>query len=137
MEDYMRRVSWIIPVVLIVCGAGLLKADDPPAVPAAPGTSADAAKASNEQLKAIERYTAMVHDPEAAAVSAIFQANELLKAKGGQVAIDYFQKKLYETKNRAVARAIRLELAQLYKENGQTDQAMDQLGELMTETDNP
>jgi len=54
-----------------------------------------------------------------------------LKARDPQVSIDFFNKALYDVKNRAVQRQIRMTLYDIYKEQGQSDKALDQLQELM------
>jgi hypothetical protein len=79
----------------------------------------------------IERYTELAKDPVAAGVAAVINANDLLKQKGADVAIEYFTKLLSEVKNESVQRAIRLQLVELYGKSGQTDDALEQLRLLM------
>ena len=73
----------------------------------------------------------MAKDPETSGVRAVIEAKDLLKSKEPQVAIDFFTKALYDTKSRTVQREIRVTLYQLYKDQGQTDKALDQLQQLI------
>ena len=59
-------------------------------------------------------------------------ANEILKPKGADAAIAYFTKVLPQVKNEAVQRAIRVQLADLYKAAGQGDKALEQYEAMMT-----
>jgi hypothetical protein len=116
-------LKWTAPVALAACVCGLLKADvavpPPSAVPA------------NDYVWFVEHTAAVAKDPDTSAVQAVIEAKELLKGKEPQVGIDFFMKALYDTKSRAVQREIRLTLYQLYKDQGQTDKALDQLQQLI------
>lgn len=81
-------------------------------------------------LYVVDHLTRMSENPTAAGVAAVLQANDLLKSRP-QEAIDYFNRLLPEVKNEAVKRAIRLQLADLYKNTHQNDKALDQLRELI------
>lgn len=81
-------------------------------------------------LYVVDHLTRMSENPTAVGVAAALQANDILKSRP-QEAIDYFNKLLPEVKNEAVKRAIRLQLADLYKNSNQNDKALDQLRELM------
>jgi lipopolysaccharide biosynthesis regulator YciM len=118
-----KLLKWTAPVALAACVCGLLKADvavPPPSL--LPG---------NDYVWFVEHTAAVAKDPDASAVRAVIEAKDLLKGKEPQVAIDFFMKALYDTKSRAVQREIRMTLYQLYKDQGQTDKALDQLQQLI------
>ncbi|MGD0462754.1 MAG: hypothetical protein ABSB74_09720 [Tepidisphaeraceae bacterium] len=123
-----RLLAWTAPVALAACVCGLLKADDAPPPVAGQGSSFSDADA---HVWWVEHMAAVAKDPEASGVQAVFEARDLLKSKEPQVAIDFFTKAMYDTKSRAVQREIRLTLYQLYKGQGQTDKALDQLQQLI------
>ena len=81
-------------------------------------------------LYLVDHLTRMSENPTAAGVAAVLQASDLLKSRP-QEAIDYFTRLLPEVKNESVKRAIRIQLADLYKNSNQNDKALDQLRELM------
>ena len=83
-------------------------------------------------LDTVERYVRMARNPVDSAVAAVITANDILRPKGPDAAIDYFSKILPTTKNDAVQRAIRLQLIELYKAKNQPEQALEQLQSLMT-----
>ena len=83
-------------------------------------------------LDTVERYVRLARNPIDSAVAAVITANDILRPKGPDAAIDYFQKILPTTKNDAVQRAIRLQLIELYKAKNQPEQALEQLQSLMT-----
>jgi hypothetical protein len=85
-----------------------------------------------EWLEVVERYGRMARNPVDAGIAAVVTANDLLRARGPEAAIEYFTKMLAEVKNDAVQRAIRLQLVDLYKAAGQPEKALDQLQSLMT-----
>ena len=82
-------------------------------------------------IDVVDSYTRLAKDPIAAGVAAVVSANDLLKQKGPDAAIEYFSKLLSEVKNESVQRAIRLQLVELYGKAGQPDQALEQLRVLM------
>ncbi|MGD1278696.1 MAG: hypothetical protein ABR964_15900 [Tepidisphaeraceae bacterium] len=127
-----RPLFWLVPLVAAVGFCALLRADDlaTPPVPPATRNLSDVYTC----VKLVERYAQIAKDADASGVAAVLEANELLKGKDPNVAIGYFQKMLYDTKSRAVQRAIRVQLAEQYKILGQTDHAMEQLQALMTES---
>jgi predicted negative regulator of RcsB-dependent stress response len=81
----------------------------------------------------VNQYSKMASDPQSAGVAAVVAASDILKPRGAEAAITWFNKVLPETKNPAVQRAIRTQLADLYKQSGQADKALEQLQALMTE----
>ena len=83
-------------------------------------------------LDVVDHFTKLAHDPTAAGVAAVLAANDLLRPRGTDVAIDYFNKTLPNVKDEAVQRAIRIQLIDLYKQAGQQDKAIEQLDILMT-----
>jgi predicted negative regulator of RcsB-dependent stress response len=83
-------------------------------------------------LELVDRYSQMAQDPTKAGVAAVVTAGDILKAKGNDAAIEYFTKLLPDVKDPSIQRAIRIQLADLYKASGQADKALEQLKELMT-----
>jgi hypothetical protein len=83
-------------------------------------------------LDAVDRYAKLARDPQNSGIAAVVAANDILRPRGADVAIEYFTKLLPEVKTPAVQRAIRITLVDLYKAAGKTDQALDQLKQLMT-----
>ena len=77
---------------------------------------------------------ALSRDPTQAGIAAVIGAGEILKPRGTDAAIEYFTKLLPEAKNPAVQRAIRVQLAELYKQAGKQDEALEQLRELIVTT---
>ena len=82
-------------------------------------------------LDAVDRYARLAHDPAMSGIAAVVTASDLLKPRGADVAIDYFTKLLPSVKSKAIERAIRIQLVDLYKAAGKQDQALDQLKALM------
>jgi len=82
-------------------------------------------------LDAVDRYARLAHDPAMSGIAAVVTASDLLKARGTDAGIDYFTKLLPEVKSKAIGRAIRIQLVDLYKAAGKQDQALEQLKELM------
>jgi hypothetical protein len=107
----------------------MLRADDSPP-PASAGT-ADVWQTRDESVWWMEHTAAIAASAENSGVQAVIQAREFLKSRDPQVSIDFFNKALYDVKNRAVQRQIRMTLYDIYKEQGQSDKALDQLQQLM------
>ena len=84
-------------------------------------------------LDVFERYSRLSRDPTAAGVAAVVSAGEILRARGAETAIAYFNKVMPDVKNESVQRAIRLQLIELYKMSGQQDKALEHLQSLMTQ----
>jgi len=82
-------------------------------------------------LDVFDRYSRLSRDPTAAGVAAVVSAGEILRAKGADTAISYFNKVMPDVKNESVQRAIRLQLIELYKMSGQQEKALEQLQNLM------
>lgn len=101
----------------------------------------EAARAQTEMMRSwletVERYSNLAHDPSATAVAAVVTAGDLLRQRGPEAAIEYFNGLLPEVRNDAVRRAIRLQLVELYKASGQADKALDQLRTLITTAPGP
>jgi hypothetical protein len=127
-EAFMNRIlALAAPVAVAACVCGLLKADDaPPQAVASP---------ANDYVWFVEHSAAVAKDPETTGVQAVIEAKDLLHSKDPQVALDFFTKALYDTKSHAVQREIRLTLYQLYKDQGQSDKALDQLQQLIVGQD--
>jgi hypothetical protein len=83
-------------------------------------------------LEVVDRYARMATDPDRAGIAAVVTAADILKPRGADTAIEYFNKIMPETKSPAVQRAIRLQLIELYKMSGKQDEALTQLKSLMT-----
>ena len=82
-------------------------------------------------LDIVDRYARLSRDPVSAGVAAVIAADDLLRNKPPEQAIEYFSKLMTEVKNEAVQRAIRLQLVELYGKNNQPDKALEQLRILM------
>jgi hypothetical protein len=82
-------------------------------------------------LDLVDRYSRVARDPTQAGVAAVVQTADILKPRGAQAVIDHFEKLVPEVKNEAVARAIRLQLIDLYRQTQQADKAVEQLSELI------
>src|SRR5438552_13511088 len=77
-------------------------------------------------LDLVDSMSRLCKDPNAAGVAAVINASEVLKPRGADAAIDYFNKLLPDVKSPAVGRAIRIQLMDLYKNSGQHDKALEQ-----------
>jgi len=95
-------------------------------------TSGGQLDAMRNYLDVFDRYSRLSRDPAAAGVAAVVTAGEILRARGADTAIAYFNKLMPDVKNDAVQRAIRLQLIELYKMSGQQDKALEQLTSLIT-----
>lgn len=82
-------------------------------------------------LDLVDRYARIARDPTQAGVAAVVQTADVLKPRGAAAVIEHFEKLLPEVKNEAVARAIRLQLVDLYRQTQQADKAVTQLSELI------
>lgn len=127
----MKKLSFLVLPVAIAAGfGGMLRADDAPA-PATPAISNDAYTSADAYLWYVEHTAEISKDPETAGVAAVLKAQEVLKGREPQVAIDFYTKALYDAKNATVQRAVRLQLFELFKAQGQNDKALDQLQQLI------
>jgi hypothetical protein len=80
----------------------------------------------------VDEYSRMTNDPTAMAVASVLQATELLKPRGANAQIEYFETLLPQVKNETVGRAIRLQLIDAYKLANNQDKALDELQTLIT-----
>jgi thioredoxin-like negative regulator of GroEL len=80
-----------------------------------------------QYLDLVDRYAAVARDPTNAGIAAVVAAVDTLRPRGSDAAIDYFNKLLPDVKDQAVARAIKAQLADLYRQSGQQDKALDEL----------
>ena len=78
-------------------------------------------------IDVVDRFAKMTHDPAAAGVAAVVSASDILRQRGPEAAIEYFNKTLPDVKNDAVQRAIRIQMIDLYKQSGQSEKALEQL----------
>lgn len=126
----MKRLYGIMaPIALGAVICGILRADDGPP-PASAGT-ADVWQGRDESVWWMEHTAAIAGSADSSGVQAVVEAREFLRARDPQVSLDFFNKALYDVKNRAVQRQIRMTLYDIYKEQGQSDKALDQLQQLM------
>jgi hypothetical protein len=126
----MRKLSFlIVPIAVAVGIGGLLRADDtqPPVASAIPSDAYN----SDAYIWYVEHYAAVAKDSETAGVAAVLKAQDVLKGRDPQVAIDFYTKALYDAKSPTVQRAVRFQLFELYKAQGQNDKALDQLQQLI------
>jgi hypothetical protein len=128
-----RLVKFVAPVALAVAIGGMLKADDSMPPTAGNPTATDAWQATDGYIWGIEHTAEIAKDPESTGVKAVIEADRLLKSRDPQVALDFFNKALYDTKSHAVQREIRFTLCRLYEQTGQHDKALDQLQQLIVE----
>jgi hypothetical protein len=83
-------------------------------------------------LELVEQYSRLTRDPVTTGVAAVIQAADILRPRGTDAAIDYFNKLLPSVKNETIQRAIHIQLAELYKNAGQQDKALSELQGLIT-----
>jgi len=83
-------------------------------------------------LEVIDRFSAIAQDPASSGVAAVLSAGEIFRNRTPEEAINFYTKLLPETKNEAVQRAIRIQLAELYRNTNQQDKALEQLRTLIT-----
>ncbi len=85
-----------------------------------------------DYLDLIDEFAAVSKDQSSSGVAAVVYAEDVLKAKKPQDAIDWFNQILPEIKDPVVQRAVRLRLAELYRTTNQPDKALEQLRVLIT-----
>src|SRR5262249_40535483 len=100
---------------------------------AGPGGPPPQMMAMQRYLDLVNQYSKMSADPQTAGVAAVIAATDILKPRGADAAIQWFNKILPDVKNPTVRRAIHGQLADLYKQSGQQDKALEELHTLMTE----
>jgi len=83
-------------------------------------------------LEVIDRFSAIAQDPASSGIAAVLSAGEIFRNRSPEEAINFYTKLLPDTKNEAVQRAIRIQLAELYKNTNQQDKALEQLRTLIT-----
>lgn len=83
-------------------------------------------------LDTVDRYARMANSPASAGIAAVITANDILRPRGPEAAIDYFNKLLPQVKNEAVQRVIRIHLIELYRQSGQADKALEHIQQLVT-----
>ncbi|MCC6423539.1 MAG: hypothetical protein IT447_08685 [Phycisphaerales bacterium] len=83
-------------------------------------------------IDVVGRLAQLAKDPSAAGVAAVIVANDALKKQGPTALIAFFSEILPDVKDPAIARAIRIQLADAYKNAGKPDEALKQLRILMT-----
>ena len=85
-----------------------------------------------DYISLIDEFADVAKDQSSSGVAAVVYAEDVLKAKKPQDAIDWFNQILPEVKDPVVKRAVRLRLAELYRTTNQPDKALEQLRVLMT-----
>jgi hypothetical protein len=134
LEAFMNRlVKFLAPVALAAGIGGILNADDSMPPPSGGPTATEAWQASDGYIWGVEHAAEIAKDADSTGVQAVIEADHLLKSRDPQVALDFFNKALYDTKSRAVQREIRFVLYRLYEQTGQHDKALDQLQQLIVE----
>jgi hypothetical protein len=111
-------------------GMGAGRMPGPP--PGQPGNVPPEVARLRAYLELVDQFTRLSKDADAAGVAAVLTAGDILKPRGQDAVIDYYQKMLAKTPSAAVQRAIRIALSQAYRETGQQEKAMEQLEALMT-----
>lgn len=81
-------------------------------------------------IETVDRYSKLADDPNSSGVAAVISASDLLRQKGPDAAIEFFTKVLPNVSPQ-VERAIRIQLADLYKFSGKPDMALQQYELLM------
>jgi len=125
----IKTFRWIAPLALGIAFCAMLRADY--STPPIPTGTGDTWQSRDESVWWMEHTTAIATSADASGVQAVVLARDLMKQQSPQVALDFFNKAVYEVKNRAAQRQIRFTLFELYRDQGQTDKAMDQLQQVM------
>ncbi len=84
-------------------------------------------------LDTVDRFTKLANDPSASAVAAVLSLTDLLRPRGPAGAIDVLAATLADSKSPAVRRALRIQIADLYKQSGQPEKAMEMYQALIKE----
>lgn len=82
-------------------------------------------------IDVVDRFSRLSRDPSASGVAAVIAAADMLKQKGPETAIEYFTNILPAVKSETVQRAIRIQLAELYRNSGSHEKALEQLDVLI------
>jgi hypothetical protein len=90
-------------------------------------------EALRSYIDVVDRYGKLAQDPDSSAVAAVISASDVMRRREPDAAIDFFTKILPDV-SPTVQRAIRIQLADLYKQKGDTEKAMDQYEALMRGT---
>ncbi|HVT90956.1 MAG TPA: hypothetical protein VHD56_19040 [Tepidisphaeraceae bacterium] len=77
-------------------------------------------------LDVVDRMAKLSQDRTASGVAAVVSATDILRQRGPESAITYLNKTLAEVKDPAIQRAIRIQLADLFRQSGQSDKALEQ-----------
>jgi predicted negative regulator of RcsB-dependent stress response len=85
-------------------------------------------------LEVLDRVAGVAKDPQSSKVVAVFTANEVLKSKTPEESAQYYESLLSQTSDEVVQRAIRMQLANLYKDAKQTDKALEELRVMIQDT---
>jgi hypothetical protein len=126
-----RMFFWLMPLALAGGVSTLLRADDS----SPPAGSTVSLQDQATQAWLLDHDAAIDKDGESSGIWAVYQAADIMKDQPTQTSIDYFERMLYDAKDRGVQRAIRTKLVGLYRANNQDDKAMAQLEALMTDSE--
>jgi hypothetical protein len=130
MRNYwVRAIAPLMVLASCAAASGQLKAPEESSQPRIAQVT-QYIDVMEKYLYVVDHLARLADNPAASGVAAVMNANELLKSKP-QDAIDYFNRVLPDVKNESVRRAIRLQLADLYKKSDQPDKALEQMRELM------
>ena len=80
----------------------------------------------------VEQSARLSRDASSSGVAAVIMAGDLLKKKGPEASINYYNGLLPDVKDPAIERAIRFQLVELYKRTDQQDKALSELTRLIT-----
>lgn len=112
------------------------RADGPPGrqtnVPPVGEAGSPQVRAMMGYLALVEQYKQLTKDPTAAGVAAVVTAGDVLRSRGPQAAIDYFEKLLPKVKSLTIQNAIRLQLVDFYRASNNPDKALEHLSALIT-----
>ncbi|HZZ42547.1 MAG TPA: hypothetical protein VFE58_06395 [Tepidisphaeraceae bacterium] len=84
-------------------------------------------------LQLVNQYKQLTADPTAAGVAAVVTAGDVLRHRGPDAAIAFFEKVLPDVTDSSIRNAIHLQLADFYRASGKEDKALEHLTALMTE----
>jgi hypothetical protein len=102
------------------------------AVPPVGEAAAPQVRAMMGYLQLVDQYKHLTQDSTAAGVAAVVTAGDILRHKGPEAAIAFFEKTLPNVKSVSIRNAIHLQLADFYRASGNDDKALEHLTALMT-----
>jgi hypothetical protein len=127
-----RLFYWMMTIALTASVCTFLRADDSPPAMNTPTTEPWQTNATSVWV--VEHYTAIAKDPEAMGIAAVRMAEDVMRDQPAEAQAEYFKKLLFDAKSRAVQRAIRMKLAQIYQTSNRNSEALEQLQILMNDS---